>query len=468
MPSTRPTARRARGPAALAAFVLLTPIATPEEVRQAAPAEARPGVVHEWQSKDGLAFQYRLPKDRDADAPVTLTVILHGSNLDRRWGFANHRPETFRPHDLVLCPDGTTPNGSGGFNFLGEDDDVERLHRLLEEIGDALPIAATYLYGHSQGSFFALHYAGARPDEVAGVVAHASGLWTWTRTGRDGHRQAIVLMHGSQDPVVPYGQSVGAFEALRAKKYPLLRLRTLEGWNHWPAEHNLDVGNVAIPHASQQLAWCEGMTTDDPARLELAFDTLADVVGEERHDYAALHAVASRVAARDDLPAPLLARAARARDEVEKVAALHAAELPRGPKLEFDGKPWIGHLPLFLRAYGGVPAADELHDALEKTLEKHADAAAKHLRIYWQERNKGDVAAAFAAGVAALDDAFLASATEDRELLAQLEQWADDAKGLKLDKRSMKTWNATASKLQKAREAGAKAFDAIQRKAKVR
>src|SRR5438105_1924019 len=170
--------------------------------------------VYEAKSADGLVYAWRGPKHYDTAKGVGMTVILHGSNLDHRWGFANHDKATFRPDDLVLSPDGTTANGKGGFNFLGEPKDAKRLHALLEEARKAFKVRATYLYGHSQGSFFSVYYAGEYPEDVDGVVAHASGIWNWTKLGAAGHHQAIVLMHGTQDPVVPYSQSVGCFPSL--------------------------------------------------------------------------------------------------------------------------------------------------------------------------------------------------------------------------------------------------------------
>ncbi|CAN5442577.1 hypothetical protein BH23VER1_BH23VER1_34960 [soil metagenome] len=98
-----------------------------------------------------------MPKSYDPDTGAALTAILHGSNLSRAWGFANHKPDTFRPDDIVVCPDGTTPNGSGGFNFLGEPADLDRFHALLGELRTTFKVNATYLYGHSQGAFFSLH-----------------------------------------------------------------------------------------------------------------------------------------------------------------------------------------------------------------------------------------------------------------------------------------------------------------------
>lgn len=123
-----------------------------QDVELRTPSSEEPqatGEVHEARSASGLVYQYRVPADYDAERGAALTVILHGSNLDRRWGFANHRAQSFRPADIVVCPDGTTSNGSGGFNFLGESQDAELFAALLEELGEIWNVRAVYLYGHS-------------------------------------------------------------------------------------------------------------------------------------------------------------------------------------------------------------------------------------------------------------------------------------------------------------------------------
>ena len=122
---------------------------------------------------------------------------------------------------------GVCANGRGGFNSLGQPNDARRFHALHQELKQKFKIRRTFLYGHSQGSFFSLYYAGEYPQEVDGVVAFASGVWTQTKLGKEGHHQAIVLLHGTQDPVVPYAQSVGAFQAYREAEYPILHLKSI-------------------------------------------------------------------------------------------------------------------------------------------------------------------------------------------------------------------------------------------------
>lgn len=416
------------------------------------------GKVFAWKSDDGLEYTYRVPRKYDPDQGANLTFILHGSNLTRYWGFANHPYKTFRPDDIVVSPDGTTPNGRGGFNFMGQPKDAQRLKALHDELKKVFKINATYLYGHSQGSFFALYYAGEYPDAVQGVVAHASGAWNWTKRGDFGHGQAIVLMHGTQDPVVSYAQSVGTLPVYVEAKYPMVRLRSLEGWNHWPAENN-----GPVPHTSHQLAWCEGMTTTDAARLEICFDLLADPKVKDDHDYAALYTLAGRVAGFEGASPALKKRAEAARAKVEKLASNHVAALADATPDEFEADPWVAHLPLFLRSFMDVPAREEYAAGLAEALARHRDEGIANLRQYYQTK-KDNPARAFAAGVKAIEVGFLHYECTDRRFLADMATFRKQAKKLRIDKQAVKAYDAIVPAFTKMQREGRRDFDGVNRK----
>ena len=435
------------------------------------PSEKEPGPKakgkrYAWKSKDGLAFHYRVPKGYDADKGAGLTLILHGSNMDRRWGFANHSDKTFRPDDIVVSPDGTSSNGRGGFNFLGEKKDAKRLRALIEELKGIFKINGVYLYGHSQGSFFALYFAGEYPELVDGVVGHASGVWTWTRQGKKGHGQAIVLMHGTQDPVVPYGQSEGGYESYKKAKYPTVRLRSLEGWNHWPAEHNLNMYRQAVPHTSQQLAWVEGMTTEDGERLTWCFEFLAGNKFRERHDYAGAFTLAKHVEAHPAAKPSLKGRAAKVCATIEALAQKHveALEKEMPDKLALEKKGWPAHALMFLRTFNGVPACEAFFEKHGKAMSKNRDQGLKHLRAYWKAKNGGDDAKAFEAGVKAVESGFFFHEVAGWEFRKQMKAMRDKAKDLKLSKKLLKRYDEAFPAFEKAQELGQKAFDSLNKK----
>jgi predicted esterase len=454
-----PTPRRARLAALLPVlFALASGGARAADVETKAPSPKAPFRLYQWKSAGGIVCFWRPPEHYDPEKGANLTMILHGTGLTHEWGFANHPWKTFRPDDFVVSPDGPTPNGN---TFLFMEGDSKKVHAFLEEWKNAIKVRAVFLYGHSQGSFFALQYAGDYPDDVTGVVAHASGLWRSSRIGKHGYHQAIVLMHGTQDPVVPYGQSVGAFEALRDAGYPTVRLRSLEWWNHWPAEVN---GPVA--HTSQQLAWVEGMTTTDPERLQACLDVLAKVEGDQfdQHDFAGAWSLAGRIAGLAEAPDALKSRAAEVRKQVEALADAHVEEMKIPAKIAFDGGAWIGHLPIFLRAFQGLPAAESLAAKWKATLEQQQKDAIAALRKYGPAAQKGKVAEAFDAAMEAISSGYLYVECWSPDLRKALKEWHKDAKKQKLSKPSLKTYDLVFDDFEKALVNGSKAFEEVNRK----
>lgn len=431
-------------------------------VSEKAPGPDAKGKVYQWKGDAEVAYQFYIPRDYDAEKGATLTVMLHGSNLDRRWGFANHEAGKFRPSDILLSPDGTTPNGNGGFNFMGRPEDATTFTTLLDELRATLKINALYLYGHSQGSFFALYYAGIEPAAVNGVLAHASGLWTQSRLSEAGHGQALVFMHGTADPVVPYGQSVGGVHAFSEKGFPMVRLRALEGWNHWPAENN---GPIA--HASQQLAWIEGMTSTDPARLAEAYKVLAKPGRKEQHDFAALYQVANRLGTVAELPERARTASQATAKKVQDLANAHWAamklEEPTGG-LTPDGSPAIGHLPMFLRAFAGVPTDNPQEKDWAALVAEHQKAASKNLGPYWQGFRGGDAKAGFEGGLNAMREGFLSVHLADPTFLKTMEKWSDD-RNLNITKENLKEFKSLASNLEKSLKKGRSSFESVNKRA---
>lgn len=448
--------------AAIVATVVAALVATAAPARsdgehpQKDPATHPVGEICTWKSADGLVYEYYVPKSYDATKGANLLLILHGSNLDRRWGFANHTAGEFRPDDVIVCPDGTTSNGQGGFNFMRDAKDVQRVHALQDELRKTYKVNATYLYGHSQGSFFACLYAGAYPDDVQGFVAQASGIWAGTAATVKHHHQAVVLMHGTDDPVVPYVQSLGGVSFYRDAKYPMARLRSLQGWNHWP--NALQTG--------QELAWCEGMTTSDPARLTASLDALEAVPAGEgwERDPAALWQVAHRASAAEFAPAPLKERAAQAAARVEALAKAHVnaitSSMGDGKGDKIADAAWVGHVAFFLRDFDGVPACDAFAKDWTDRVAKHKAEAVKSLKEFYRVKQKEPVKA-FPAGVEAIRDGFLWCECADAEFLKTLTGWRADAAKLKLGKADLKAYDDVVPAFTSGRKKGFDAYAAL-------
>ena len=441
--------------AAALAFVLLAvaPLARSAEeppARQPSP-DAR-GKVYSAKSADGLEYLYWVPPDFDKSKGADLLFIFHGSNLDRHWGFANHEPGKFRAHDIIVCPDGTTPNGEGGFNFRQADRDTNRVHALQLELRQIFKINATWLYGHSQGCFFAFLYAGQFQEDVDGVLGQAGGVWIGTQSSPKHRHQSIAIMHGTADPVVPFGNSVGALKHFNEQGYPAVHLRALPDWNHWP---NAD-------QAAQELAWCEGMAVKDPDLVAAALKELLAV--KSGADPFARWSVGKRLA---EMPFVTDAQKQLARTAVSRVEAQvdrHIAEITAGLGKnagdKLDGKPWLGHLVRFRQDYAGIESADRFLKDWAKRIDdqrKRADEASKD---YLAKMEK-EPAKAFLSGIDIVARGFLVEGYANKELLDRLKQWKDD-KSLKLPKTSLSYFDKAIPLYEDAMAKGAQEYTATE------
>jgi pimeloyl-ACP methyl ester carboxylesterase len=163
-------------------LLLAAALLAPQDPERREPAaSSAPHTVFAWSSRGGLRYTWVLPPGYDGQRPRHLTVILHGTGLDYRWGHWNNKPGIFRPDDVVVSVDGTAPGQGDSRLFLGEKRDAQAFRDFLAELRETFAVDRIFLYGHSQGGFFVVYYAGEAPETVAGVVAHASGAWDWSQ-----------------------------------------------------------------------------------------------------------------------------------------------------------------------------------------------------------------------------------------------------------------------------------------------
>ena len=99
-----------------------------------------------------------------------------------------------------------------------------------------------FLFGFSQGAIMSLALLLARPDLVRGVVAHSGRLSRLP--GPDPAPEAlsraeVLLLHGSQDDVVPAGQGRKAYEVLAPLLGGRATYRELDGLGHGISEDSL-------------------------------------------------------------------------------------------------------------------------------------------------------------------------------------------------------------------------------------
>jgi hypothetical protein len=206
------------------------------------------------------------------------------------------------------------------------------------------------------------------------------------------------------------------------------------------------------------------MTTKDPDRLDACLAVLADVKDKAEHDWQGLWSLGQRVLESPIARPDAKAKARRAVEVVEALAKRHAAALAGvAPGAAADGKPWMAHLPVFLRQFDGVPGCVEVAAAWRDALEEHRERGVAHLKRHYAKREK-DVAAAFEAGVAAVEEGFLWCEVQDRAFRASLAAWEKDAKKHKLAKKALKAY-AVVEGLERAWKEGWEAYAAVQKTA---
>ncbi len=400
--------------------------------------------------KQGLRFTWALPKELEEGKLYDLVVICHGTGLDYRWGHANYPPEVFRPHDIVVSVDGTSPGPNDARVFLGERKDALLFRDFLLEMARAFPVNRIFLFGHSQGSFFVTYFAGEFPSLAEGVVAHASGAWSWTKTKAGTQQVPIVFMHGTKDPVVPYAQSVGARDAYTEDGHKMVLLRRLPAYNHWP--------NAA--RASECIDWCRGMKSPEAAEVLACAQELMRVKPPDQYSYqcapplGAARQLLLRLrlpegdkAAPEDTTGQDRAKAEALLKQIEEQGARHVAALKRsvaspadlilgaGP----DAGAWLGHLLSLREDFRGVESVEAyLKDIGWAEARTAHQAAAQPLLEAWYS-GKPDKEK-FEAVVDAMPRCFLVEALPF-DLMPQMRTWHDKAKDLGLSEESLEKYD---------------------------
>lgn len=372
-------------------------------------ARCKPHTVYKWKSANGLDYSYSLPpnwfkggakRDVSTDDARCLVVLCHGTGLDYRWGHANHDPRLLRPQDVLVSVSGTSPGRGESRLFLGEDADRKAFLDFIKELRQRFEPGRVFLYGHSQGGFFVLDFAGAHPQQVAGVVAHASGAWAGSAVPKALSDVPLVVQHGSADPVVPYGQSIGTRDAY-VKKGMTMLLRRLEFYNHWPNEQR----------THEALAFCDGMTCKG---ADHALDQVRDLLEEKKPDRyqwttVPAFAFARRVLRRFEAGGDLAGADAKAKQAalaltkaIEAHAKTHVDALSKILKNQASlvlqsakGKkaatsaPWIEWLLALREDFRGVDTVEAFVKALrfDDAAEAHAKEAQKMLRVFYNEKD---------------------------------------------------------------------------------
>lgn len=392
-------------------------------------------------AKNGLRYVWWVPADYDGRTPRNLTVVMHGTGLDYRWGGWNCKPKVFRPDDVVVSVDGPTIASGGTRLFLGEKKDATAIAEFLGEMREVFAVDRIFLYGHSQGGFFVVYFAGEHPDLVAGVVAHASGAWNWSKTSGPVKKLPIAFMHGTADPVVPYGQSPGSRDAYTEEDFESLFLRRVEGYNHWPNE----------VRATECLDWCQGLTAREPGEALACTQRLLRVKKQDHYGmetavaFAGARAVLRRFEGKGpapfaNVPPKVAAEAASLVKSVEEEGARHVAQLKKQvakkADLRLDGEAWLGHLLALREDFRGVDSVEAYLRQIDfdKARESQRKASGEIFSSWYDSKDQKQI---FETVVTRISGAFLVEGYP-HDLATKMGEWKQQAKKLGIKEKTLK------------------------------
>lgn len=369
-------------------------------------------------SPRGRPYWYRLPRSLGPKKPANLLLMLHGTGLKWGWAFWNYpiAGGAFRGEDIVVAPEGMTPGQGETFNFMQGKADGDAIAEMIGFFKKQLPIAKVYVYGHSQGAFFAYWFAGEHPELVDGIVAHAGNVLQVKHPKLAKEKVAIGILHGRADAVVPVECAFRTEKIYRDQGYKQVKLQIVEGLTeqsgHWPLPKQV----------GEMLAWLDSVSADNPG---LALAGALESLARDEPDLGAARDAAARAGTflqaykgtdrtelteRLDAVRKLLDDAARAHAEAIGVAA-NKGKAPFGA--------WASHYGRASRALDPLPAWQKAASAIRQRAGAHERAIARALVLVNQAGAK-----AFGEGLGAIEDGFLASRYED--LLTRLEGLAKD------------------------------------------
>ncbi|MDR7126509.1 alpha/beta fold hydrolase [Pseudotabrizicola sp. 4114] len=191
----------------------------------------------------------------------SVVVFVHGYGADGAdlLGLADplapHLPDT-----AFYAPDAPEPSAGNGFGrqwfsipwLDGSDEAASRagLLRAAEDLNgfldgvlsaEGLGPEALVLVGFSQGAMICLHIAPRRPLPVAGVIAISGRLLAPELLAAEAMVQPpVLLIHGDQDPVVPFADMSLAGNALMAAGFEVFG-HVMQGTGHGIAPDGLRV-----------------------------------------------------------------------------------------------------------------------------------------------------------------------------------------------------------------------------------
>lgn len=156
-------------------------------------------------------YSYRVPADYDGTTPLPVVLVLHGFGGT---GAIQARTSHFEAlvdseHFVAVFPDGADRRWRfGGVEARrGGVDDVAFLKEVVRRIGERVVVDPKRVYatGFSNGGFMSLTLACVAPDTFAAIAPVAGAVSPLQALTCDTARPVpTLLIHGTDDPLVPY------------------------------------------------------------------------------------------------------------------------------------------------------------------------------------------------------------------------------------------------------------------------
>jgi len=190
---------------------------------------------------DGHDFEPIVP---ELNLPATLAIRFIFPHAPVRPVSINNGDEMRAWYDFV-------PHAESGSN-QDIDESADQIRALInQEITRGIPSERIVLAGFSQGGVIALHTALRLEQRLAGVIALSTYLHDYRRTEKERSDAnlgiPILMIHGTQDPMIPIMQAATSRENLKRLGYDVR-------WQDYPMGHQVCMEEIEeISHFFQEV-----------------------------------------------------------------------------------------------------------------------------------------------------------------------------------------------------------------------
>jgi predicted peptidase len=354
------------------------------------PIAFEPGKIVDGTARNNMTYHVRLPRAFDVQRGMPALVVLHGSNMNSKAYLSTvvaAWPKLAEDYILIglngefrvaNTPDDNPAFNYSGINYVGKSkfkgypgtdrESPGLVPEVIAELRERLRINKIFVGGHSQGGFVTYSVLMNFPELVTGAFPISAGLWVQCEpTSYDNvdirsaqRRVALAVIHGENDPVVPFSQGKSAFESFDDDGFPTLHFFIDPSAGHMFAR---------LP-VERAVRWLEQMTTDDPESL-VRFAEQQLAVGEYRDATAAIERVR-----RFDSAGKLEPKLRSLMEQIDRDAeSLVKKLLPAITTAEDDA--WVKDFTNFRTQFQFAAGAADVLDAYRKLRTIHEEPAQK-------------------------------------------------------------------------------------------